>query len=283
MAQAEGVYVQGAFDLFNPGDVAFLESAAALGERLVVGVLSDADVARSSGNPFLPIIPMHERALALLSQRAVDDVLLAPPLELTTEFLEEHGLATVAADPRDQGRYALPERALAAAEQAGLVVTPALPPLSVGVGDGEGGHLTSEGVLARQASAAAAAAPTTSLHTDGSWTASGLFPSSVVGSLPRPEFVRELVLAEGDDERRAARLHAAIKSAVAMQLQAGCDVVTDGELGRLSYIGIIAELAHGFEISQTPDGEEGRLQASLLAGLRPHTGVVALQAGRTRW
>ena len=39
-----------------------------------------------------------------------------------------------------------------------------------------------------------------------------------------------------------------------MQLQAGCDVVTDGELGRLSYIGIIAELAHGFEITQTADG-----------------------------
>ena len=78
MAQAEGVYVQGAFDLFNPGDVAFLESAAALGERLVVGVLSDADVARSSGNPFLPIIPMHERALALLSQRAVESAKRLP-------------------------------------------------------------------------------------------------------------------------------------------------------------------------------------------------------------
>ena len=32
-------------------------------------------------------------------------------------------------------------------------------------------------------------------------------------------------------------LRAAIKAGVAMQLQAGCDVVTDGELGRLSYIG----------------------------------------------
>jgi methionine synthase II (cobalamin-independent) len=39
-----------------------------------------------------------------------------------------------------------------------------------------------------------------------------------------------------------------------MQLEAGCDIVTDGELGRLSYIGIIAELAHGFEVGHSRHG-----------------------------
>ena len=38
-------------------------------------------------------------------------------------------------------------------------------------------------------------------------------------------------------------LRAAIKAGVAMQLQAGCDVVTDGELGRLSYIGTRENIA----------------------------------------
>jgi methionine synthase II (cobalamin-independent) len=87
----------------------------------------------------------------------------------------------------------------------------------------------------------------TSLHTGAEWAQAyggKLFPTSVVGSLPRPEYVRELMLATqasadssglsvGDEEV----LRAAIKAGVAMQLQAGCDVVTDGELGRLSYIG----------------------------------------------
>ena len=87
---------------------------------------------------------------------------------------------------------------------------------------------------------------TTSLHTGAEWSqasAGKLFPTSVVGSLPRPEYIRELMLAsrasadgslsDGDE----AVLRAAIKAGLAMQLQAGCDIVTDGELGRLSYIG----------------------------------------------
>jgi len=79
------------------GDVAFLESIRTQeglsqeGTRLVVGLLSDADVATATGNPFLPIVPLQERALALLSNRAVDDVLLGAPLELTASFVEEHG------------------------------------------------------------------------------------------------------------------------------------------------------------------------------------------------
>ena len=88
---------------------------------------------------------------------------------------------------------------------------------------------------------------TTSLHTGAEWSqASGgkLFPTSVVGSLPRPEYIRELMLAtqaSADSSNLSVGgeevLRAAIKAGIAMQLQAGCDVVTDGELGRLSYIG----------------------------------------------
>lgn len=83
-----------------------------------------------------------------------------------------------------------------------------------------------------------------------------LFPSSVVGSLPRPAFVLDLInerppLPRAEYEQR---MQAAIRYAVAMQEQAGLDVVTDGEWGRRSYIGVIAELAHGFELGKLPDG-----------------------------
>ena len=76
------------------GDIAFLESArseAGTGTQLVVDSLSDADVANATKNPFLPIVPLQERALALLAHRAVDNVLLGAPLELTADFIKEHG------------------------------------------------------------------------------------------------------------------------------------------------------------------------------------------------
>jgi 5-methyltetrahydropteroyltriglutamate--homocysteine methyltransferase len=83
-----------------------------------------------------------------------------------------------------------------------------------------------------------------------------LFPSSVVGSLPRPAFVLDLInerppLPRVDYEQR---MQAAIRYAVAMQEQAGLDVVTDGEWWRKSYIGVVAELAHGFELGKLADG-----------------------------
>ena len=55
-------------------------------------------------------------------------------------------------------------------------------------------------------------------------------------------------------ERYARELQAAVRYAVAMQEHAGLDVLTDGEWGRKSYIGVIAELAHGFELGTFPDG-----------------------------
>src|SRR5919108_726374 len=72
-----------------------------------------------------------------------------------------------------------------------------------------------------------------------------LFPTSVVGSLPRPDYVKDLindaVLVPPDEYRRLMGL--AISSAVALQEMAGLDVVTDGEWWRKSYPGGISELA----------------------------------------
>src|SRR5437868_15128131 len=98
-----------------------------------------------------------------------------------------------------------------------------------------------------------------------------LFPTSVVGSLPRPAFVLDLIndrppLARADYEHR---MQAAIRYAVAMQEQAGLDVLTDGEWSRKSYIGVIAELAHGFELGTLPDGQPFTLVVDKLAPKAP--------------
>src|SRR3954453_12330590 len=105
-----------------------------------------------------------------------------------------------------------------------------------------------------------------------------LFPTSVVGSLPRPAFVLDLINGRpplSPDEYRR-RMEAAVRYAVAMQEQAGIDVVTDGEWWRKSYIGVIAELAHGFELGTLPDGRPFTLVVDNLAPKAP--GFIAREA-----
>src|SRR4029450_3073856 len=94
-----------------------------------------------------------------------------------------------------------------------------------------------------------------------------LFPTSVIGSLPRPQFVKDLIAddcpIQGEEYRRL--MGNAIRAAVALQETAGLDVITDGEWWRKSYIGVIAELAHGFELGVLPDGRPFTLVIDRLA------------------
>src|SRR2546425_4436555 len=83
-------------------------------------------------------------------------------------------------------------------------------------------------------------------------TANRLFPTTVVGSMPRPQFVRDLLRPEtrralGEEEFQR-RLDAAVAFVVAAQESAGIDIISDGEWRRLSYIGVIADLCEGFEV-----------------------------------
>ncbi|MEQ2007522.1 MAG: cobalamin-independent methionine synthase II family protein [Limisphaerales bacterium] len=98
-----------------------------------------------------------------------------------------------------------------------------------------------------------------------------LFPTSVVGSLPRPAFVLDLINDRPPltPERYRAEMEAAVRFAVAMQEHAGIDVLTDGEWWRKSYIGVIAELAHGFELGALPDGRPFTLVVDKLAPKTP--------------
>lgn len=99
-----------------------------------------------------------------------------------------------------------------------------------------------------------------------------LFPTSVIGSLPRPRFVKDLIADDSPFEPVEYRrlMGGAIHTAVALQETAGLDVVTDGEWWRKSYIGVIAELAHGFELSRNPaDGRPWTVVVDKLSPKRP--------------
>ena len=105
-----------------------------------------------------------------------------------------------------------------------------------------------------------------------------LFPTGVVGSLPRSAFVRDLIAGDaGHGTEREAFLNAAVAYAVGLQEGAGLDIVTDGEWRRASYIGVIAELAHGFETGVNP--ADGRPWTTVTAPVEPKTpGFVAREA-----
>jgi 5-methyltetrahydropteroyltriglutamate--homocysteine methyltransferase len=77
------------------------------------------------------------------------------------------------------------------------------------------------------------------------------------GSLPRPPQVLELV--EGRDQREVLTrsgaeevIAGAIKSAVRHQVEAGIDVISDGEMGRVGFSAYITERLTGFDGEQRP-------------------------------
>jgi 5-methyltetrahydropteroyltriglutamate--homocysteine methyltransferase len=79
------------------------------------------------------------------------------------------------------------------------------------------------------------------------------FAAGVVGSMPRSQFVRDLLDLPDGQPGRAAAMDAAVAYIVALQEAAGIDVVSDGEWRRRSYIGVIAEIMDGF-VRETRDG-----------------------------
>jgi len=93
-AGVKTVYADGAWDMFHAGHMDFLRKARALGDRLLVGVHSDAVVNEHAGTN-RPVMALHERVLSVLGCRHVDDVLLDAPWEVTQEMVSTLGLDVV--------------------------------------------------------------------------------------------------------------------------------------------------------------------------------------------
>jgi 5-methyltetrahydropteroyltriglutamate--homocysteine methyltransferase len=82
-------------------------------------------------------------------------------------------------------------------------------------------------------------------------TSHGRFLTTHVGSLPRPDDLKEMMWAreDGTSVDSAAldeRVRLAVDEAVARQTKAGVDVVNDGEWGKPSYATYIKDRLHGF-------------------------------------
>jgi D-beta-D-heptose 7-phosphate kinase / D-beta-D-heptose 1-phosphate adenosyltransferase len=69
------VFTNGCFDLLHRGHVHYLREARALGDVLIVGLNSDASVARLKG-PGRPIMKIEDRAAVLTALRTVDHVVV---------------------------------------------------------------------------------------------------------------------------------------------------------------------------------------------------------------
>ena len=86
---ATTVITFGTFDVLHVGHIRVLNRAAALGDRLVVGVSSDAlNFSKKGRNP---VFTQDERLEIVANVKAVDTVFVEESLELKREYVVEHG------------------------------------------------------------------------------------------------------------------------------------------------------------------------------------------------
>ncbi len=78
----------GTFDVFHVGHIRVLQRAAALGDRLVVGVSADALNIAKKGRA--PVYSQDERMEIVASLRVVDEVFVEESLELKRDYIIEH-------------------------------------------------------------------------------------------------------------------------------------------------------------------------------------------------
>lgn len=69
------VFSNGCFDIVHLGHIDYLEKARALGDRLIVGINTDASVSRLKG-PLRPVVSEYARARLLAALGFVDTVIL---------------------------------------------------------------------------------------------------------------------------------------------------------------------------------------------------------------
>ena len=101
-----------------------------------------------------------------------------------------------------------------------------------------------------------------------------LFPTSVIGSLPRPKWVIDLLIEHQNgilsDEALDRALDKAVTFTIGLQEAAGIDIISDGEWRRIGYFEVFAQMIDGFQ--------QAEYQTQALAPeLVPDTGLSAPQ------
>ena len=93
----------GTFDVFHVGHLRVIERAAAQGDRLVVGVSSDALNLSKKGRE--PVFSQSERIEIVSALKPVDEVFVEESLELKRDYLVEHGADVLAMGDDWAGRF----------------------------------------------------------------------------------------------------------------------------------------------------------------------------------
>lgn len=93
----------GTFDVLHVGHLRILERAAALGDRLIVGVSSDAlNIAKKNR---VPVFTQDERMRIIAALRCVDDIFLEESLECKRNYLVRHKADILAMGDDWEGRF----------------------------------------------------------------------------------------------------------------------------------------------------------------------------------
>ncbi|MEN8672413.1 adenylyltransferase/cytidyltransferase family protein [Nocardioides sp.] len=93
MPTSSTVITFGTFDVFHVGHLRVIERAAALGDRLVVGVSADALNISKKGRE--PVFSQDERLAIVGALRWVDEVFVEESLELKRDYIVAHGARTL--------------------------------------------------------------------------------------------------------------------------------------------------------------------------------------------
>lgn len=93
----------GTFDVFHVGHLRILERAAAHGERLVVGISTDAlNIAKKQRSP---VYPQDQRVELVAALRCVDEVFLEHSLEAKADYIREFRADVLVMGDDWQGRF----------------------------------------------------------------------------------------------------------------------------------------------------------------------------------
>ena len=93
----------GTFDVFHVGHLRVIQRAAALGDRLVVGVSADALNLRKKDR--LPVFSEAERMEIVAALKGVDEVFLEESLEQKREYILRHGAQVLVMGDDWRGRF----------------------------------------------------------------------------------------------------------------------------------------------------------------------------------
>lgn len=108
------VYCDGAFDMFHAGHIKLFKKAREQGDFLLVGIHDDATVNATKGSNY-PIMHVHERTLAVLSCRYVDEVIIGAPRAVTEDMIKTMNISCVVHGKskrytKGEDPYAVPRR-----------------------------------------------------------------------------------------------------------------------------------------------------------------------------